>query len=304
MVSAYIGGYVKNAPLLVGDRVKKGQLLLSLENIEFLQLQQDFLEASEQLHYLKSEYLRQEELFNEKIASKKTFLKAQSEYKKTLAIYKALKEKLKLLNIDSQAVEKGQLSSVANIYAPISGDITEVNINTGAYIDPADHIMSIVNTDHIHLELTVFERDAMLIKKGQPVYFRLPESSSRLFEGEIHLIGRSIDNNRRIKVHAHIKDEAVYRFIPGMFVQADIVVDQDLSFALPEPAIIDYNNRHYALKFVASSNDHYTFEKVELEIGRSYNGAVQILNSNSLDVDSNYLINGFNLLLEKEGHGH
>ena len=52
-VIAFMGGYVKDFPLLVGDQVKKGQRLLTLENLDFLQLQQDYLETRQKMSYLK-----------------------------------------------------------------------------------------------------------------------------------------------------------------------------------------------------------------------------------------------------------
>ena len=192
IVSAHIGGYIKYSPLLVGDKVKKGQFLFSIENIEFLQLQQEYLETSENLTYLKSEYERQTEMYKEKISSKKSFLKAENEFKKTKIKYYSLKKKLELLNIKPALVEKGELSSISSIYAPIGGDVTDVNVNTGSYVSPADAIMEIVNTEHIHLEINIFEKDVLSIKKGQKVFFSLPESSSEMFEGNVHLIGKSI----------------------------------------------------------------------------------------------------------------
>ncbi len=62
-VSTFMGGYITKTPLLIGDKVKKGQLLVTLENPEFVELQQQYLEISEQLNYLKSEFNRQKTLY-------------------------------------------------------------------------------------------------------------------------------------------------------------------------------------------------------------------------------------------------
>ena len=98
IVSAFSGGYIKTTPLLIGDSVKKGQALLTIENPDFITMQQDYLETAEQLTYLKSEYERQKTLVAEKITSQKNFLKAESEYKKALAQYNATRKKLTMLN--------------------------------------------------------------------------------------------------------------------------------------------------------------------------------------------------------------
>ncbi len=296
IVSAHIGGYIKNSPLLVGDKVKKGQFLFSIENIQFLELQQEYLETSEQLTYLQAEYDRQNEMYKEKISSKKSFLKAESEFKKTEIRYHSLGKKLQLLNISPSLIEKGELSSISSVYAPIGGDITDVNVNTGSYVSPADVIMEIVNTEHIHLEINIFEKDVLSIKKGQKVFFSLPESSSEKFEGEVHLIGKSIGADRTIRVHVHMEEKSVNRFFPGMFVEAQIIINDTLNMALPESAVIDLNDKTYVLQLKSEENEQYLFEKKEVITGLSYKNQVLIKNFNTLDSSAKYLLGSYNLI--------
>ena len=66
-VSAFMGGFVKKTSLLIGDKVKKGQLLVVLENQEFVQMQQEYLEVFNQLDFLKAEFERNQTLFDEQI---------------------------------------------------------------------------------------------------------------------------------------------------------------------------------------------------------------------------------------------
>jgi cobalt-zinc-cadmium efflux system membrane fusion protein len=299
IISAYIGGYIKNSPLLIGDKVKKGQALLTIENLEFIQMQQDYIEIAEQLSYLRSEYERQKELYSENISSKKSFLKAESDYKKTSAMYNGLRKKLQMLNISPTSVEEGNLTSISSIYAPISGSITDIGVSTGSYVSPADKIMEIVNVDHIHLELKVFEKDVLKIKKGQKVIFRIPESTNESFEGDIHLIGKSIDKNRTVQVHAHIDHDEKHNFIVGMFVESDILIEDNTSRGLPESAIIDINDKNYVLILKSEDKESYTFLKKELLIGENYNGFNKIIeNSSILDTDQ-FLLGGYNLITEE-----
>lgn len=299
IISAYAGGHIKNSPLLIGDKVKKGQALVTIENLEFIQMQQEYIEISEHLIYLRSEYERQKELFAENISSKKSFLKAESDYKIASAMQNGLHKKLQMLNINPTSVEEGNFTSVSTIYAPISGSITHVNISTGIYVSPADKIMEIVNTDHIHLELKVFEKDVLKIKKGQKVFFRIPESTDESFEGEVHLIGKSIDKNRTVHVHAHIDHDVKHNFIVGMFVESDIVIEDNSSKALPERAFIDVNDKNYVLILKSSDKDKYTFLKKELLVGENYNGFNKILDDNSLKDTDQFLLGGYNLITEE-----
>ena len=181
VITAFMGGYIKNNPLLIGDAVKKGQVLITLENPEFVEIQQQFQELAEQLNYLKSEYERQQALVAENITSKKNFLKAESEYKRSVATYTGLRKKLQMLHINPERVLQGDYTSQASIYAPITGTIAETFVSKGSYVSSADPIMEIVDIDHIHLELEVFEKDMLKVKKGQKIQFTIPESSDQKY---------------------------------------------------------------------------------------------------------------------------
>lgn len=303
VISAQIGGYVKESKLLVGDRVKKGQLLLSIENIEFLELQQQFLEASENLKYLKSDFERQEKLFSEKITSEKSYLKAERDYRKTMAVKNGLEKKLQLLEIDPKRVLNGDMTAVSRIYSPISGDVTQIHIKTGMYISPADEIMEIVNTDHMHIELNVYEKDVLNIKKDQPVYFYLPETGARQYHGDIHLIGKSINEDRTVKVHAHIDENEDEGFIPGMFVQAKIITDQEQGVALKKEAVFEKDFDPYVLKLQSENDDVYVFERISIQTGKTVGNGIQVINQPAFEPDNQFLSGSMNVINEISANG-
>ncbi|MHB0754389.1 efflux RND transporter periplasmic adaptor subunit [Polaribacter sp. M15] len=266
-VSTFVGGSITKIPLLIGDKVKKGQLVATLKNTEFIEIQQQYLEVTAQLNFLKNEYNRQKTLFDEKITSQKNYLKAESVYKSNLAIYNGLRKKLQMMNINPSKVEKGQITSTINLYAPINGYVTKVNVSNGTFVSSANEIMEIINTDHIHLELTVFEKDILKIKKGQKITFQIPESSDNVYYAEVHLVGTSINNNRTIKVHGHIDEEENTNFISGMFVEAEIISDSKKGISLPKSAIIKKENDYFTLVLENLKENNYQFKKIKLDLG-------------------------------------
>ena len=285
-ITAFMGGFVKNTSLLVGDQVKKGQLLVSLENQEFVQMQQDYLEIFNQLDFLKAEFERNQTLFEEKIASQKNFLQAKSNYETAKARYKGLREQLQMLNISPNRVEQGNITSQAVIYAPISGSVTKMNVAKGSYVSPATEIMEIVDNDHVHLELSVFEKDILKVKKGQRIQFKIPEASEDTFEAEVHLVGTSIDDtNRSIKVHGHLAHEEEANFLPGMFVDAKIMTDTIKTLSLPEEAVIESEGTYYVLKLVDKENGGYTFEQIPVKQGNTYDGYTEIIATDLNETD-------------------
>lgn len=301
-VSTFVGGYVTKNPLLIGDEVKKGQFLITLESTEYVEIQQRYLEVAQQLNFLKSEFTRQKILFAENISSEKNFLKAESDYKSNLAHYNGLKKKLQMLNINPISVENGSITSTINIYAPIAGYVTKVNVSNGTYVSPADIIMEIIDTAHIHLELSVFEKDILKVKKGQKINFRIPEASDSIYKAEVHLVGTTIDPvNRRVVVHAHIENEDT-AFIVGMFAEADIIVSSSNAMALSKSAVIQIENDYFALVLESENPNEYHFTKVKLDIGLQTEEFVEVLNAASLK-NKKIVVDGTYMLLNEGGEG-
>jgi len=292
-VTTFLGGYIKSTALLVGDKVSKGQALVTLENTEFIDIQKEYLEVAEQINYLKSEYERQKTLYNEKIASQKNYLKAESDYRKNKATYNSLREKLLLLNINPANVERGKLTSTITIYAPISGNIVVMNVNTGMFIAPSDVILEIVQTDHLHLELAVFEKDILKIKEGQPIKFTVPEASKDVFDATVHLVGKSIEGkDRTINVHGHLSDAVKQKLLTGMFVEASVIVDSKKGLAIPAQALITENNKNFVLLLQTDKNNTYSFKKTGVTVGERSEQFVEIVPDVQINANSRILAKG------------
>ncbi|PQV49409.1 cobalt-zinc-cadmium efflux system membrane fusion protein [Jejuia pallidilutea] len=291
IVNAITGGYIKTIPLLVGNKVKKGQLLVTIENPEFVKLQQEYMEVKEQLNYLKTEYERQNTMFKENIISQKVFIKAESTYKATNARYNGLKKQLSMLNINTSRVEQGHITSIVNIYAPVSGSITKVNVSKGAYVSPSTPILEIIDNSHIHLELSVFEKDIMRVKKGQNITFSIPEASNKIYNAKVYLVGTSIEDNRTIKVHAHPTDDS-QKFLTGMFVNAEIISEESIAKALPETSFAENEEDTYALILDEETKDNYYFKQIKIAIGKTYNGYTEIKSTNQITKNDIFLVEG------------
>lgn len=302
VINSFSGGYIKDTPLLVGDKVKKGQRLVTIENPEFITMQQHYLETAEQLTYLKSEYERQKTMLEENITSQKNFLKAESAYKMALGQSNSLKKSLQMLNINPASVLNGTIVSQVTIYSPIDGYLTKVFVNTGSYVSPSDKIMEIMNTDHIHLELKVFEKDLLKIKKGQEILFKVPEASQQIFQGKVHLVGTTIDITSRVAlIHGHINEKEDANFAAGMYVEAFIVTDTSTQLALPEDAVVELDGKSYVLLIDKADKDGYALHPLKVEIEQNYRGFTTF--KTALPRDGKFLTKGAYVLLQNEEKG-
>lgn len=297
-VSAIMGGFIKKSNLLVGDKVKKGQLLVVIENSDFIEIQQQYLELDAQLNFLENEYNRQKTLFEEQISSKKNYLKAESDFNSAKAVYNALEQKLLLLNINPSNVKSGNISSTIPVYAPISGSITKVSTSVGKFMSASDVLMEIIDDEHKHLELVVFEKDVFNVEEGQVIYFQTPENSLQKYKAEVHLIGKSIDEqNRTVKVHGHLENEHE-PFIVGMFVEAEIITNSIQKNALPINAVLEEESNFFVLVLKEKNEDSYKFDKKEVSIGLKTEAWIEILDAEKVLFDNQILTKGAFIPLE------
>lgn len=276
-VSPMTAGFVSIIPFIVGDQVKKGELLFQLQNPEFIGMQQSYLEAKEELKFLQSEFDRQKILVDENISSKKSFQKASSDYNLKLAQYNGLKETLDLLQVDLTKLDQGEFTSDIRIFAPIAGFISSINASIGTYVAPGDVLLSLINTSHKHLELEVFEKDILKIENGQAIRFRVPDAGNIYYNASVFQVNKAIDLNKRtLLIHGHLADKNA-TFLQGMYVEAEILTEKINGLAVPSRALAEEDGRFYVLRFKEESGDELIFEKIEVELGRITEQFTQIL---------------------------
>jgi cobalt-zinc-cadmium efflux system membrane fusion protein len=259
-ISIPLGGYLKKTSLLPGLKVAKGAVLATLEDQQYIQLQQDYLTTKSKLVYYEAEYNRQQKLNETKAASDKVFQQAHSDFDGQRILLKSLGEKLMLIGINPQKLSENSISRSINIYAPISGYVTKVNVNIGKYVNPTDVLFELVNPDDLHLSLSVFENDAANIVMGQKVLCYTNNHPDVKYEAEVHLINPSIGKDRATEVHCHF-EKANKELMPGMFMNAEIEMDNAKANCLPEDAVVKWNNENYI--FCEAGPNKFTMQKVE-----------------------------------------
>jgi cobalt-zinc-cadmium efflux system membrane fusion protein len=267
-ISAPLGGFVKYTELLQGQKVKKGQVLVIMEHPDYIQMQQDYLDSRSQLDYLELEFKRQQELAKDNVNAIKTLQQSKSNYYSTKAKVEGLKAKLRLVNINTTDIEAGEIKNTISILSPINGFITQVHINIGMHVNPTEVMVKIVDTDHLHAEAQVFEKDLPKLAIGQKVRIRLSnETKERL--AKVYLIGKEITPERTVRVHCHLTGEDP-TLIPGLYFSAVIETNETSAAVLPNEAMVSYNGKNYV--FVVNDGDPHLFDMTEIAKGISEDG--------------------------------
>ena len=276
-VSSALGGRVQSTKLLPGMHFRKGEILVTLEDNQYIQLQQDYLTTKAQLQNAREEYNRQKELNQSKASSDKVFQQAQADYRILEASLAALEQKLQLIHINSNQISVNNIKRTSNIYAPFDGYVTKVMVNIGKYVSPSDVLFELVDPRDIHLNLKVFEKDWDKIQIGMPVVSYTNNQPDKKYSGKIILIGKNISEDRAVEVHAHF-DNYDARLIPGMYMNAEIEIPETKNLALPDECIVSFEGKHFVFK----QKDTANFEMIEVEVGSSGDGFTEILNADNL----------------------
>ncbi|MFT5886788.1 MAG: cobalt-zinc-cadmium efflux system membrane fusion protein [Arcticibacterium sp.] len=294
-VSSAVPGIIKSMThnVLPGKYVKKGAVLATAHSMELVQLQQDYLEAFLKKEILHQELMRQKELMDGGAGVLKKMQLAESDLKLNQAKVAGLAAKLKIANVNIEKVEDGKISPQLYIYAPFSGFVKDVHVNTGTSFSTSDVLFELISKEHLHVELTVFEKDAPYLKNGQKVHIsgtNIPEG----LIGSIFLISKSFDEaSKAINVHVHLDDESKEeQLTPGQFVEAKIQMVEKMANVLPESALIRESEGNYVL---VKKQDEFSFDKMAVEIGESKNGMVEIISPSILKdvaVSKVHLISG------------
>jgi len=290
-VSMPLGGYLKSTKLLPGMQIRKGEVIASMEDQQYIQLQQDYLTIKSKLVFSEAEYIRQKELNQSKASSDKVFQQAQMEYNNQKIMLSALAEKLKLININPSGVSEHTISKSVNIYSPINGFVSKVNMNIGKYVTPADVLFELVNPSDIHLNLKVFEKDLDKLYIGQRLIAYTNNEPDKKHPCEVSLISRDLTPERTADVHCHF-DQYDKTLLPGMYMNADIKVKSLNTLALPEDAIISFESSNYV--FVSKGNNQY--QMMPAETGIKENGYIEIKNA-PVFTDKQIVVKGAYILL-------
>lgn len=302
-----LGGFVKNTSCMPGNSVAKGQILAVIENQEFIDLQQNYLETKNKLAYAEAEYKRHNELYKDDVYSQKNLQQVATEYNNLRAQMKAYEQKLEMVGIRPANLKVDNISRSVSLVSPISGVIKSVNVSIGKYVSTTDVLFEIINTDHLLLELTLFEKDADKVQKGQKIHFMINNESEQ-HEAVVYQAAKSISEDNTYKVYATVSSQC-NNIMPGMYVKADIETSTNELTALPDEAIVSFDDKDYI--FVVERNKtedgkpFTEYKMVEIEKGVSNNKMTEVKLPLNFDINSAKVVlkGAYNLLSAMKNAG-
>jgi cobalt-zinc-cadmium efflux system membrane fusion protein len=275
-VTSKINGRIEAFFIHEGQYVKKGQALMSVGANQLFDIQQDYLQAKADLIFLEKELERQKTLSNQQVGSNKNYEEAQSKFAHATADLQTAAAKLQYLGIDLNSLNQPQpqLAKSILITAPISGNISGIPVNIGASVGDGTVLCNIVGLDDLHAHVEVFAKDIALVKQGQKVTIRFPNTQNASIEADIEYISYEMDpNSKTYSLHIHLPAPKGNTFLPGMPVVAEIQTESNLKcLALPEAAVLREGAAYYCFVANPPVDGQVVFQKLAFEPSRQGGG--------------------------------
>lgn len=219
-VSLTMGGRIHSLNVMSGKAVARGQVIATLDNPEFIELQQTYLESKAQLEFLEREYARQKSLGQGEATSQKRVEESRAEYLSMKSRTEAAAMRLKALGVSPASVSANGIRPYLPVVAPIGGYVSNLSVNLGKYVEAGEPLCDVVNKSNPMIELTVYEKDIALMKVGGKLQFRVNGMGKSTFAATIVSIEQTVDKkDYSIKVYARVTDSNPM-FRPGMYVRA------------------------------------------------------------------------------------
>jgi cobalt-zinc-cadmium efflux system membrane fusion protein len=277
-VSVPMGGRVKSISVIPGAKVGKGQVLAYIENYDFIDLQQNYLETKNKMEYVELEYQRQRALFTNDASSKKNLQLTTSEYKILKIQLSGYVQKLLLIGINPRRLTSRNITHAVAVKSPISGYVKNVNVSVGSTVSATDDLFDVVNLNNLFIRLTVFEKDIDKLQKGQQLSFFVNDEAE-IHHAVVYQTTKSIDDDKSYKVFARIVSHCG-NVLPGMYVNAEVMLNDNKVSALPDDAVVTYGGKDYI--FVCTKEKgrgqakSAEYKMVEITKGVSSGGYTQV----------------------------
>lgn len=303
-ITSLYGGIIKTINIQVGSIVKKGQVIATIANPEYIQLQEDYLTTNSRITYAEQEFRRQRELFDNDAGAKKNLQSADAELKTLRTKRASLLKQLQMMGISPGSVNNGNMKSGLVITAPISGTISSISAQIGSYVDISSPVATVIDNGSIHLDLQVFEKDLPKMRVGQIVHFKLTNNPETEYDARIYSIGSSFENeSKTISMHCEVIGNKS-GLIDGMNITGIVSLDKSTTPAVPTEAIVEADGKFYVFiqtdkkpeeEHEENGKPHpktLNFEKIEVVKGTSDMGYTAITSVGDIPDNAKIVVKG------------
>lgn len=279
-----VDGIVSKTYFSLGDEVSKGQVLAELQSAELSALRAELYTLNAEIEVAKIDLEAQRQMFEDGVSSNKNLVETQNK----LQILEAKKQQITSnLSLYSASSNKNTFQ----IKAPVSGIITDKNINSGTTVTSgSEPLFSISNLSNIWAMANIYATDIADIHQGMEVEIKTLPYPDEVFKGEISAISQVLDENAKVLKARIVLENNDLKLKPGMIADIDALKKTNLyKVAVPTASLVFFDDKNYVLVY----KDDCQIEAREVTLFTKGNGVTYIesgLEENEKIITKNHLL--------------
>lgn len=265
-IGATVTGRVTDIDALLGQSVKKGEVLAKLNSSELSSQQLAYLKARAQLELNRRNAERAKALFEADVIGAAELQRRESEYQISKAETRAASDQLQLLGVSPAAIDRlgkqGEVNSVTPVSATMSGVVVERKLAQGQVVQPADALFVVADLSRLWAVAQVPEQQVSQVKVGQSVSIEVPALGNEKLVGKLIFVGQTINPETRTVLVRTELDNRDGRLKPAMLASMLIEARAVERIVVPASAVVRENDEDHV--FVAIGDGAFRLTKVKL----------------------------------------
>nr|MBL8412163.1 efflux RND transporter periplasmic adaptor subunit [Dechloromonas sp.] len=265
-IGATVTGRVTQVDALLGQSVKKGDVLARLNSSELSSQQLAYLKARSELELNRRNAERAKALFQADVISAAELQRRESEYQISQAETRAAADQLALLGVSAAAIDRlgkqGAVDSMTPVVTGLSGVVVERKLAQGQVVQPADSLFVVADLSRLWAVAQVPERQVSQVKVGQVVSIEVPALGNEKLAGKLIFVGQTIDPDTRTVLVRTELDNADGRLKPSMLATMLIEAKAVERLVVPASAVVRESDEDHV--FVAEGDGAFRLVKVKL----------------------------------------
>ena len=276
-IGSAVTGRVTEIHAYIGQAVKRGEELVTLNSTELSDAQLSYLKALSVEGLQRRALERAKLLFAADVIGEAELQKRQADLIQAQAELHASYEQLKVLGMPKSAISRlastRRVNSISSINSTLDGVVIERKVTSGQVVQPADKLYTVADLSHVWLVAEVTEVDAALVKKGEMAQAEIPALGGKRFEGQLIYIADTVDPDRRTVMVRMDMDNKERILKPEMLASMLIMGKSRPWLVVPAAAVVREENKDY----VFVQLDAKRFQLRPVLLGQETNGFLPVL---------------------------
>jgi membrane fusion protein, heavy metal efflux system len=277
-MGAPVTGRITDIDVVLGQDVKQGQLLATLNSTELAQNQLTYIKAQQQIALQTKAVERARLLLEADVIGAAELLRREAELSAAQADLNAARDQLQILGMSDKAIaqisQSSQIRSYSSVSARLAGTVISRKVNLGQVVQPAEELFIVADLSHVWAVAEVPEQQVELIQEGEEVTIEIPALGDREITGKLIYVGDIVNpKTRTVTVRTDLKNSN-HDIKPDMLVSMLVQSKPVKRPVVPLQGVVRENDRDHVFVQVAPNK----FRLREVVLGPEYNGKVTVVN--------------------------